>query len=269
MDVENKDKSAFVVALLAAVLAFSSFKDELSNITISLGFYQTSFLLIIIIFFVILTLSTYLYALDYIRYGTKIQNSIIFKWILPFANFLYLLALLFPLVIFLIWVANVVIQSINLSTMSTDIILTLSSTISVLIGSIVSLVSSKTLTKNIRYQLAEKLEEEGESRFQKAHQLYKNRFYAETILELFKVVESNIRKKLEEIGIVTKNFSPTVLKIFAKKEKILSSQNLAHLDDLRVMRNNAAHHKRISFTRENADSAFKIVEDILKEIDKN
>ncbi len=270
MNSDIKDKSAFVVALLAAALAFITFKSELTNINISLGFYQINFLQILIIFFVILTLSAYFYALDYTRYGfgVKIQNNIIFKWILPLANLLYVAALLFPLIIFVIWLISLIIASINISAMSTSVITFITSFISVIIGAISALLTSKVLTKNIRHRLAEKLEIEGENQFHKAHQLYKNQFYAETILELFKVVELNIRKKFEEKGFITKHLSPIELKWLSAKEKILTDKNLANFDDLRNMRNNAAH-QRISFTKENADSAFNIVKNILEEIDKN
>lgn len=269
MNPEIKDKPTFVVGLLAAVLAFTSFKNELSNIKIDLGFCYLNLLQVAIIFFIILSLSAYFYALDYMRYGygEKIKNISIFKWILPLANFLYVVALLFPLIILYVWMVSFIITTLHIPIIH---IIKITYAINLIGGvafGIISYLTSQILTKNIRLTLAKKLEEKGSHRFNKARQLYKKGFYAETILELFKVIEINISKKLEEKGYLTQNLGPSSLKLLSQKEKIITDKNISGYDNLKIMRNNCVH-KNISFDKKQADLAFDIVESILDEIDK-
>ena len=269
MGTENhKDKSTFVVALLAALLAFTAFKEELSDITILLGTYQINFLNLLIVFFILLASAAYVYALDYSRQGTRHQNFLLFRWILPFANFLYNAALIYPIIITLILIVNYLISLIKITYLPTEIISIFTSIISVIIGAIGAIVSSKSMTKRNRLQLSEKLEERAQKQLRKAKRLYENEFYSECILELFKVLSLNISGQLEVKGISTKNFSPLLIISLAKKEKIISEESLDNLELAREMRNKVAHADT-SFSKSAADFIFKAVKNTLYELEKN
>jgi len=103
-----KEKSLFVVALFGAFLAFSSFKTDLSMIYITINNSQFSLLSLMVIFVVLLAISVYLFALDFVKYSFgKYQNFFGFKAIIPLANFFYSLAILFPIIIIFSWFLSI------------------------------------------------------------------------------------------------------------------------------------------------------------------
>jgi len=74
-----KDKSTFVIAL-AGLIFILPFKEQLAKINIDFGFTTTNILNLLFITFVLLLISIYFYALDYIRYGFKgLEDLILFK----------------------------------------------------------------------------------------------------------------------------------------------------------------------------------------------
>ncbi len=263
-----KNKSTFAVALLAAFLAFSPFKDELDEIFILLGLWETSLLKITIIFFILLTLATYMYALNHIRYGYGVKIQSYLKWILSIANFLYIVALLFPIAIFLIWIISLIINTIEIPKVLVENISIFIAYLIALALGIISGIVSKKMTKNVRHQFAKLLKEQGEEQLQKASQLYKNGFYSESILEIFKVLELNLRGKLEGIGIYTKNINIYDLIALSLKKAIIMKSDVENIDKLRKWRNRAAHFD-VSFTKKDANLALEITKIILDKINKN
>jgi len=259
----TKDKPIFVATLLASFLAFIALKDNLSLISISLGFCQTTFLQLFVVFIVLLAVSAYLYALDYIRYGygPRMQDSIIFKWIIPVANFLYILAMVFPFIVFLAWIINILIKLIKIP--SLEILLIITNSLLTVLTLILAFTQSKIFTKNLRKEYAEKFKKEGEQQLQRTGRLYRNKSYSESVFEAFKVFESFLREKLEKKGIYTKNFKVSDLINSALKENILSPKDISKIDELRNTRNKVSHFKT-SFTKQDADFALKAVEEIIQ-----
>ena len=62
---DNKDKAIVIVGFLAIFLAFSSFKSEFSQIYLSIGESKYSIFNLLVFFIILLTISVYLFALDY------------------------------------------------------------------------------------------------------------------------------------------------------------------------------------------------------------
>jgi hypothetical protein len=223
-----------------------------------------------IIFVGLLGLSSYFYALNYIRYGTRFQNKLFFRWLISLANFFYDLALLFPLLTIFIWLADFLVSIIKIPVISPIFagfpIGVVLGSIGAIIISIVAALISKVQSANYREIRARLFNNQAEYELQLAEKLYKNELYSGYIIEIFKSVEMNLRKKLEEKNFDTKNMNVSSLIRLAISEGILSGQYLAGLNDLRVMRNNAAHGD-IKFTKEQTDFAHDLVKNILEEMD--
>jgi HEPN domain-containing protein len=105
---------------------------------------------------------------------------------------------------------------------------------------------------------------------QKAIQLFNNKFYNETIIESFRVIELFLKEKLlEKNDLFTKNFSVLSLIELAENKGILDKDLFLKLKDLRGLRNSTAHSTR-NFTRKDAKFALDLLNQILeKDINDN
>jgi len=86
-------------------------------------------------------------------------------------------------------------------------------------------------------------------------------------LEIFKVLELNLRGKLEGIGIYTKNINIYDLIALSLKKAIIMKSDVENIDKLRKWRNRAAHFD-VSFTKKDANLALEITKIILDKINK-
>jgi hypothetical protein len=102
----HREKAAFAIGFLAAATAIGSFKEELQNMYINLGWWSPSLFEIGVAFVVILAIAGYLYALDLAVSGVSPHTLLsmrIRSWIIGSANFCYGLALAIPPVFIVIW----------------------------------------------------------------------------------------------------------------------------------------------------------------------
>jgi len=268
---QSKDKSNFVVAFLAAVLALVVFEKNLKLMKVHLGFYEPTLFQIISLFSIFLGLSAYFYALDYIRYGTKFQNNFLFRLIIPIADFLYVLSMIIPIGILIIWIGNIFLNKMSgLIKEVKNNIYVINSLFSVLIGilgSFFSLVYTKKRIIDLEKELSESFKIARESRLEKANKFYAEKFYSVSILEAFKVLELTLRSRLEEKGFRTKNLKIIDLSNLALKMGLITKNDLSYIKELRAMRNKVAHLD-ISFSKENADFVFKSVKNILDKLEE-
>ncbi len=258
-----KEKALFAVTLVAAFLAFSAFKEEMSKIMLPVGAYSYSLLGIAVAFTILLSLSVYLYALGYIRYSFgKYQNFFLLRWIIPTANFFYFIAIVYPLIIFVGLFLTItpiyqLAQHYNAAIVWFDVITGLVT----IIGGVVNVFYS---TKKMRREQTQLIEDAKNLYLRKSEKLYKQEFYGESILEAFKTLESYLREQLlERNGLTSEMLSFSDLLNLAQANNVVPETLIPAIKELQVMRNSAAHYS-LTFTKDQADFAMGLVKEILE-----
>ena len=262
-DQQIKDKAIFVVGLLAAFLAFSTFKEDLIKINFYISGKPFNLLGGILIFILLLTFSVYLYALDYVRYSFgKYQNFMLFRLIIPLANFFYSAAVLFPVLIFFMWLISIL--PIKNFAQKHEVGILVFDIVGVLIVIVISIFNSISTTRRQKQKDAEEIEALRSNYLQRAFDLFKNSFFGESIMEAFKALDLYLREKLLEKDTLSTKFTNIKdLTNLAIKYKIIDPKSLPALEDLRGMRNQAAHSLK-PFTKEQAEFAINTVRSILE-----
>jgi hypothetical protein len=82
-------------------------------------------------------------------------------------------------------------------------------------------------------------------------------------LECFKVIETHLYKKLFEKDIRVSKHKTLDLINYSLKHKIITQEDLPAINDIRGMRNSAAHTDT-KFTKDNAHFAIEYVKKIIK-----
>lgn len=260
----TKDKAIFVVALLGAFLAFSPFKDDLSNIYILIGNIKYTLLGIMITFIALLALSVYLYALDYIRYNFgKYQNAFVFRCIIPVANFFYSVAILFPLLILFLWIVSFG-SSISFVKKYFFIIWIFDFIGSVAVG-ILSIKNSVFLRKEAKKEELESIEKAKAIALQRAIQLLCGDFYRESMMESFKALELALREILLQNDSLHEPQFINVIQLanMALENKLINKNTLSEIQKLQSLRDKIIH-SWVEVTKDQANFALKVVRDILE-----
>jgi len=259
---EIKDKAFFVVALLAAFLAFSSFKDSLSSIYLSIANHNYNLLHIVIFFVGLLTISVYFYALDYIKYSFgKYQNFLLFRMINPIANFFYAIAILFPVFILFVWIvgSSPTYDFLKANTHTMEIFDSFGAVLLVLTG----FFSAYFRDKMQNDDLARKLEKVQNTYIQTALKFYDKEFYGGTVLEVFNALEQFLRENLLKIGRYTESVSIDRLLELAQKNNIINGKDAKDIRDLRIQRNQYVHRTG-QISKQNAEAAISLMKKFLE-----
>ncbi|HEU0081039.1 MAG TPA: HEPN domain-containing protein [Candidatus Paceibacterota bacterium] len=262
-DKDIKEKAIFVVGLLAAFLAFSAFKEELSKISLIIFGSNFSLLGIMIFFAILLSISVYLYALDYLRYSLgKYQNFFILRWIIPLGNFFFSLAILSPILVLVAWIfgSKEVIdfaESHAQFAKNLDVILGL-----VLV--VFSIFNAYKLTKETKRTIVKSFETVRSLYLQRALKLFENKFYTETVIEVYKTLEQFLKERIfEDKGLTTKNSGMRELMDLVIKNKVIDKKYIPLIEDLRGLRNKAAHSLNPA-SKEDAQFALNLVKELLE-----
>jgi hypothetical protein len=261
-----KDKAIYVVGLLSAFLAFSTFKEELYNIKILLNNHSYSLLYFIVFFVILLSISVYLYALDYVKYSFgKYQNFILFRAIIPLANFFYSIAILFPLLVLL---SVLISLSPFLTSVGNSKILLYFDIVGGIFIGVFSVINALFLTKKERKNEVATIEESKVSYLERALKLFNGHFYTETIVEASKVLELTLRKKLlEEKGLKTENFGMLQILRTAQENNLIEPETIKKIKELQILRNHAVHSAK-SFSESEARIALDLTKEVMQNIEK-
>jgi len=240
------DRVTFVVGFIALLLALSPFKDSLDMFKIEFFTHQISLTGVLLIMTGILFLSVYLSAIDYLKYtfNSLLDWKIPFKYTSILADFFYVIAILFPLLVLIFWIIISAIQAIlSLSETDSTIISLVLSVISAIIGAVIANLSLK-ISKKAKEKFIEESNELEKDSILKAQKAFKDGYYEFMLIELNNSIVNQLYKKLAEKVDIRKRFISTINLIeIAFKYQIINSQQKGLLDDLRVLRNNAAHGK--------------------------
>ncbi|MHC4122915.1 MAG: hypothetical protein ACYSSI_05015 [Planctomycetota bacterium] len=259
-----KNRYEFILGFVGLAISLSIFKEELSKIDINLGFVQFPLLNYFFIVLVGLLICLYLYVIEKTFRNTKIGNCKIFDYLIKFAYFFFILLITSPVLLLLSWVSHKII--LKFSNLDTKRLLTLSAAISSAFGLISGFFSSIIAHKQLSYKKdkqQEELEYEQIKELEIASSLLEKRYYSQSILETFKVLELHLYKLLQKEDIrVQRNRFIDILD-FALKKEIINKDELNFINKFRAMRNSAAH-LNIKHTEEEARKALDFVRHLIK-----
>jgi HEPN domain-containing protein len=130
------------------------------------------------------------------------------------------------------------------------------------VGAISGLISDKFLKQKYSNE-NQKLEDLGIKDFEITQKLFADGYYSQSILEAFKCLEIHLKRLVLEKGIYLRtSLIQDVIQI-AKKNDLLSEKDIAIINNIRNMRNSAAHLD-IDYTKQQADEAIIFIKELIK-----
>lgn len=258
-----KNKYEIILGFVTLIISFSAFKDELAKVELNLGYYifnLSQYLLFIVICFAI---CLYLYVSEIIARDTKIGKWKIFDYLVRFAYFLFVFMLLTPILIAL----NILIVKItyllidNVKELESRIGYMISGALGALTASL-SKSWSKILLENRKKKEEQEIEEQEIKDLDQATKLFKDQYYAHSILESFKVLELHLYRIIISRNFRVQRYQFEEIVRIALKEKIIQKSDIESINEIREMRNVVAHSDA-ELTKDKAESALIFVRKLL------
>jgi len=268
----SKDKYGFAVALLAAILAFSTFKDGLQSAHVSLVTFHTDLFVIAIWFTALLSISAYFFALDFLRIGTKYESSKLLSVAVVLADASYFISMLLPIGVVVIWGITEAVKACLMiaGLLNVEASAAVTSAFNFAMGLLGGVISVTLGTFYARYRrnvrLRNKLtalKSERYAQLENVERLYKQGFYNSMVIEAYILIKMSIRELLAAQEQPTYGKSTLELAALARKRNLLSKQDEAVIKDLRALRNEAAH-RVVSYSEKQANIALKAVRRIFE-----
>lgn len=258
------DKTEFILAFAALVIGLSGFSPELQKIPVDLGFNVYNLRDLGLVVFVLLFFSIYLYALDSIRYGISfLENQKIFKFLQRAAHVFYMFAIIFPLVLCVVWLIVLITRNFPVINIRNyvDVIAIVSS----LVGVVVPVILTWFQLKGKERAVYEKINEDASKLLIEANNLVKEKKWRLSVIETFRLLELMFRNRAEELGIDVNRIPFTRLAhIFLNKDYLTKTQ-AAKLDQLRELRNLAVHPEE-NISKEQATYAIDVVNEVSRNL---
>jgi len=266
-ELKFNEKAGFIVALFVAFIALNFYSSAFSNIELYLGPYKYPLMYLFNIMLAALFISVYFFALDYVRTGSM-RGWKIFRYFQTLGNIWYAFSLIILPVVFLI---HGVSYGINLlTTLPEDYAFIVSAVLGFITGIISMLISVKsgnTITKKQREEEVKRIQIIEEESLKQAEELFKESFYAPALIEMGRVIEIVLQKRLlKEKNIDAKRYNLPQLITLAIKNKLIDSKIENSINEIRVMRNKAAHLDT-TFSEKDALWALSETNKILKILD--
>ena len=214
----------------------------------------------------LLFLSTYLYAVDYIRYGFKALDSFkIFKYIQIAGDTLYLIAVVSPIIYLCTWlvvkVALLIPSTTTAFKVSSQLTSTLVSVVSLFFTVYASWIQNKEM-KKVKEQL---LDDSSLTAENEAKALIEKNQWNLAIMEAFRSVELAINKNLVDIGIEPSRMPIARSLDLLIKQGIITKDDYNKIQYIRELRNKAAH-SMIEHSKDEALEVMNIVKEIVPKI---
>lgn len=265
----SRTRYEFILGFVAVIISLSAFKDELENIILTIGILKFSLAQYLFILILGFLFCLYLYAIEKIFGNTRVGNSKIFNHIVNSAYILFTLLILSPLFLTLIWIIyKIVLTFLNLDENAKEIlVITLGVVIGIYSGIVSSIIASRYL-KQLKDKLQQELENEEIKELEMAINLLKNGYYSQCILESFKVLELHFYKLLQRKNIRVQRHNFLDIIGFSLQIGIISDKEFAFINNLRRMRNSAAHLD-IRHTEEEARNIIKLIKHLIQKSGNN
>lgn len=261
---EIKDRWQFILGFAAIIISLSAFKDELNKIVVDFHFisFSLSQYLFVLIFSFISVI--YLYVIPYIFSTTKYSNLKIFKHIESLSYVLFLIIILSPSLLLIIYLLQLLILQVTGLSETTKSGLTI--ILSAIIGAISTYFSKYVVDK---YQTSKKSKEESEiierevTSSELAEKLFKDGYYNQSLFETFKMLENGIYKALIQRNLIFRKSSFLEMIRIAEKYNIFTKTQIEHMNRIRIKRNELAHNIVSSITKKEAEEARNLAKEIL------
>jgi hypothetical protein len=266
-EINFNEKAGFIVAFFASFIALSQFSEEIKKVTLSLGTYHYSLISLFISMALLLFISVYFYACDYTRNFSANENKYS-KWLRSAGNFMFSLSLFILPFAFLIHLFSYgigLISTINMDTKEAFSLVV--SIISAMVGMLATLTVTKSITQKQKYETLRTIQSNEERSLKQAEELYQQDFYSPALIEMGKVIEISLQKKLmQNKNIDSINYNPSQLINSALKNNVITSEQVSQIQKIRELRNKAAHLD-LSFNKKDAEDALNLTRNILKSLD--
>jgi len=260
-----KDRLQFIIGFAAITISLSAFKNELKSFVLDFQFVSFSlsdYLFAMIIGFIIVI---HLYVVPYIFSTTIYSNKKIFQHLESLSYFLFVAIILSPsllLIIYLIQLSLLPVSALGNKT-SQSVIMTIVSGIMGLIGGKLSKYVVNKFQSTKKHNEETDLQEEEVKSFEITQKLIEKGFYNQAILESFKILEIHLYKVLRVRDLVFRRGDFFEMINLAKKDKIFSGEQIKNINNIRILKNEIAHHIDFSTTKKEAEEVLKIVKEIL------
>lgn len=261
-----KERWEFIVGYIALIVSFSAFKEELSAFTINGGFYSFSasqYLLFLNIGFFI---DLHFYLIPYLLSSTRLNGSKLLSNMELLSYFIFSTLAFSPIILLCIYLMNVLYAYFHffLVGIRSNVHLLNSFTIIMLsVAIFINIIISLRIRRSVYISLRQKLSSDEISLLEISQKLYNDGYYSQSILEAFKVLELHLKKLIaqKDIPVRSNNF----LDIFniVKKLKLIDESDYQKINNMREMRNSAAHLD-ISHTKQEAENSLFFVKDLIK-----
>lgn len=259
-----KGKYEVILGFVTLVVSLSAFKDELAQVHLELGWTTISladyFLYAVYGFSVCL----YLYIVEHIARETRIGSWKIFDYAIWTAFILFAFILLTPLLVIVNVVAFKIYSAATQQTAEeARTFFEIFATILSLVSALASFITSTKALKERKRKLQEDVEVQEIIELDNANKLFKDGYYSHSVLETFKVLETHLFKKLIDKDIRVQRYNQKDLIQFALKQGIITDNDMPAINDIRGMRNIAAHSDA-EHTKQQAQFALDFVKQLIK-----
>lgn len=247
MDDFMKSKTVFIITFLAALFAMYPIVQEYGHMGISILEIKVTVKFFYFMNIGLLTLSVYFFSLEYI-------NEKSYKFIRVLGNTLYSLAVLWPVVFVLFYIATLLISYI-LKLINSQIV---SISTSIIIGILVTLVAQKifeVIKNGVNFKEKESLIKKmlisksinfefKDTPLERAEMLYEKGIYDPVAPYCFHAIIQSLLNALEKRGMNATVMSDSKVISLAIDKKILSETYIDDLKIIREVRNRSVHFFR-------------------------
>lgn len=259
-----RDRYEFILGFVALVVSLSAFKDELREIKLTFGTYNYDLGQYFLGVISGLLFCLYFYSIEKVSRNYSFGQLKIFSYILIFAEVLLIFLITSPIILLLahlgFWLYSLLPSVPKEELSPTNKIL---QTIALVINSIASIWIFINNRKQRKERRLRELEEEEIKDLEIANRLLKDGYYSQSILESFKVLETHLFKQLIKKNIrVARNRTNDLIKA-SVQSGVLTESDLSILNDIRSMRN-AAAHLDANYAMEHAEMAIKFIKSLLQ-----
>lgn len=265
MKLDNlKDRYDFILGFVALVVSLSAFKDELNSLTFTFGTYKYSLGQYFLVIISGLLVCLYFYSIEKVSRNYSIGRFRLFSLILIIGEILFIFLIASPVLLLLahmcFW-GYLTLRDIPKESLRTtnNILQVIALSLNIIFSIIVFIKNRKQRKEN---KLKE-LEENEITDLELAVRLLKDNYYSQSILESYKVLETHLYKKMTEKNVRVFRGRMNDLINASLDHGIITDNDLPILNDIRGMRNSAAH-LNANYTKEHAELAINFIKGLIK-----
>lgn len=259
-----KERWEFIVGYVALIVSLSAFKDELTRINLNLGFLTTTaaqFLFALILGFIF---TLHLYLIPFVLSSTRYANIRLLKFLESLSYFIFVFLTVSPIFMLVSIGINSLVNFIRSIPIDEKDVVT--SSVSLVIGIIIAIVSNIVAVRYRRQKYSfekQELEFQEIKEFENAQKLFNDGYYSQSILEAFKVMELHLRRLMlqKDVPFRSTKFQD-VLELVLRLE-LLNKSEIAAINQIRQMRNSAAHLD-VDFTKTQAGEAISFIKELIR-----